>query len=430
MEAVRHARLAWQAGGDRSVVFEDDLHAVVGICFEHLNGGWQGSEGHGMTDEGIELYQALFHQVDRNREIPGGCGPRGEDPQFLVIELIERQIAFRCRCNAIQAEPGAWAAHRNPLGNRGQCAGGHDDHVRSLAAGSFAHCAHCFGSAGQSEIGAEFFCQLPFPGATRDSDDRTRAMRSGQLRVQLTGYSETDHYDGLAWHYGQKPLRVNACGEHLDQRGYPAADGFRQQVRMGERRKEIVRKTAVRISPDEAAIAAQVRLPEAAIQTTTAVEARVDHDAIANPNAIVAALNNFTGYLMSHDQGIANGNGAIVNLQVGATNAAICNANQNPIAAAFRSLDIFEGQITPGSEDKCFHRKVPFAQAAARAPLAEAAASSGRIAHNFAQFSAGQEPLVTRREALDGYPRSGSHTFAGMRTAEPQREPLAMLYHR
>src|SRR5260221_10872012 len=72
---------------------------------------------------------------------------------------------------------------------------------------------------------------------------------------------------------------------------------------------------------------------------------------------IVASLDHLADHLVTHDQRMANGNIAFVDLQVRATNTAVGDTNQDLIVPRHGPGNFADTQLMRGCENHCSHRK-------------------------------------------------------------------------
>ena len=92
----------------------------------------------------------------------------------------------------------------------------------------------------------------------------------------------------------------------------------------------------------------RVRLTDAAVEAGAAVELRIDDDAIAAAQRAGAGVDDFARHLVSHDPRIADGNGAVEDLVVGAADPAVRHPHEHLAGRRPRPRHLVADQL-PGA---------------------------------------------------------------------------------
>ena len=148
-------------------------------------------------------------------------------------------------------------------------------------------------------------------------------------------------------------MHAGSC--NLNERRNIAFDRSRQWIHVRAWSNQIVRKSAVGIATDERAVGAKIVLALAAIEAHAAVNGRIDDDASACWQLGVSAFHHFADHFMAHDQRVANGDCAFVNVQIGPADAAMRDAHENFVVSESRALHFRQGQFSRPLQDHGFH---------------------------------------------------------------------------
>ena len=248
-----------------------------------------------------------------------------------------------------------------------------------MSARRFHHAAHGIRAAGQGHVRAELFREVSLVGAARNPDHRIGSPGLGQLHVNLSRDSQAHHDDGLPGKNIDAVVAVHAGGRDLDERRNVAIDRIRQGVYVAARSHEVIRESAVGIASDERAVGAEVGLARAAIEAHAAVNGRVNDDAIAAVERGVSSVHHFADHFMAHDQRVADGDRAFVDVEIGPADAAMGHSDEDLVMSESGPLDFREAQIAGPSQDHSFHESC-FRQSAALPDFPEPTARPGRVA--------------------------------------------------
>src|ERR1700730_1298285 len=97
-------------------------------------------------------------------------------------------------------------------------------------------------------------------------------------------------------------------------------------------------------------------LTDAAMEPNAAEKLRVHDDAVTGVDAgLASGVHHFAGSLVTHDQRVTHGNSAVENLQVGAANAGMGDANQHLSGAEFGNGDVIGGKFARRAQNHGFH---------------------------------------------------------------------------
>jgi len=130
-------------------------------------------------------------------------------------------------------------------------------------------------------------------------------------------------------------LGVNACGHHLEQWRGLIRDRVRQTKDVIRVCDNVFRKATVNVAADEPSVRTKVSTSHLAVEATATIECGIQNDSITWPNAFAGAyLDNDADHLVTHDQGIRNGDRAAVDLEVRSTNTAVRYPDQHMIPVA------------------------------------------------------------------------------------------------
>jgi hypothetical protein len=174
--------------------------------------------------------------------------------------------------------------------------------------------------------------------------------------VQLAGDAQAEDHDELAGEDVHLPLRVETGRQHLDHRSRTRIDRLRERKDMTGWCGHEFCESTVGVASDEHAVAAQVCLTDPAMKAGAAVELRVDDDAVAGPQRAGAGVHNFPRHLVPHDPGVADRDGAVEDLVVGAADAAVRHPHQHLLELATRPRDLVPDQLAGRGENHGFHR--------------------------------------------------------------------------
>ena len=197
--------------------------------------------------------------------------------------------------------------------------------------------------------------EVSLVGAARNPDHRIRSPRLGQLHVNLSRDSQAHHNDRLSGENFDEVVAMHAGGRDLDERRNVAVDRIRQGVYVAARSHEVIRESAVGIASDERAVGTEVGLAGAAIQAHAAVNGRVDDDAIAAMKRGVSSVDHLADHFMTHDQRVADGDRAFVDVEIGAADAAMGHSDEDLVMSESGPLDFRKAQIAGPSQDHSFH---------------------------------------------------------------------------
>ena len=120
---------------------------------------------------------------------------------------------------------------------------------------------------------------------------------------------------------------------------------------------EIIRESAVGIASDERAVRTEVRLACAAIQAHATVEGRVNDNAIAAMESVVSSINNLADHFMAHDQRVADGDCAFVDVEIGPADAAMSHSDEDLVMSESGPLDFRKAQFAGPTQDHGFHKR-------------------------------------------------------------------------
>src|ERR1700730_14826462 len=145
--------------------------------------------------------------------------------------------------------------------------------------------------------------------------------------MQLTADSQTNHHHRLARENVQHSLTVQARRQNLDKRSRLAINRVGQRENVAARSDKVLGKAAVRFAAYQPAMGAKAGPSGAARMADTAEQTGIGDDALAVADAIVAPFGNDTHGLVAHDARITHRNRAMVDLQIGAADAAMADSD-------------------------------------------------------------------------------------------------------
>ena len=96
-------------------------------------------------------------------------------------------------------------------------------------------------------------------------------------------------------------------------------------------------------------------MPGAAIQAHAAVERGIDDDSRSCGKRGVRARFHHADHFVAHDQRVAHRDRAFVNVQIGAADSAVSDANENLVVPKGRTLDFREAQLARAAENHGSH---------------------------------------------------------------------------
>src|SRR5262245_30122245 len=99
-------------------MLEDDLHAAVGIAFEHAQRLSKLRQRKDLGNEIRQLYAAAGHQVDRLREVLTRSRAGSHNRRFFAVELIKRQRSFAGSVDPEQNDRATRTDHRDGMRER------------------------------------------------------------------------------------------------------------------------------------------------------------------------------------------------------------------------------------------------------------------------------------------------------------------------
>ena len=152
-----------------------------------------------------------------------------------------------------------------------------------------------------------------------------------------------------------------------------------KRINVAARCNQVIRETAVGIAADERTVGAEIGLARAAIEAHAAVKGRIDDNALARMESGVSPVHHLADHFVSHDQRVANGDCAFVDVQIGPADAAMRDSDENLVVSESGPLDFRKAQIAGPSQDHSFHESC-FRQSAALPDFPEATARPGRVA--------------------------------------------------
>src|SRR4029077_939139 len=106
---------------------------------------------------------------------------------------------------------------------------------------------------------------------------------------------------------------------------------------------------------DQNAFRAKVRLSDPAVKTASAIQLRVDDDAIAELDRARARVDDLTGHLVTHDARIADRNRAAVDLVVRTANAAVRDPDDDVARVCLRLRHVAGDDLPRRAQNHRFH---------------------------------------------------------------------------
>ena len=150
---------------------------------------------------------------------------------------------------------------------------------------------------------------------------------------------------------------MHAGREDLNQRRGAAVDRIRHLKHVACGNGDVFGKAAVGVTPDQHAVRTQMGLSDPTMETGAAIELRVDDNSVAR-SEMPAALDHLADHLMAHDSRIGDRNRAAVDLQIGAADAAVGDANEHVAGIHPRPRHIVQHQLPRCPQDHGSHHGV------------------------------------------------------------------------
>ena len=169
--------------------------------------------------------------------------------------------------------------------------------------------------------------------------------------MQLPGHPKSQDDDVLPGEDVDLTLCVETGGEHLDHRGRLPVDAVGQWKHVRPRGGKELREAAIRIAAEQLAVRTQVSLADTAVETDAAIELRIDDDPVAAAEWGAARLDDLARHLVPHDAGIADRNGSLEDLVVGAADAAVRHPHEHVVGCRRRPRDLVQNELAGRGEN-------------------------------------------------------------------------------